>query len=81
VKPKTPDGHADYVWSVAFSPDGKTLASGSLDGTILLWDVSSESWQARVCQRAGRNLTQAEWTRYFGGESCHKTCAQWPEGK
>ena len=28
------------VISVAFSPDGATLASGNSDGTILLWDLS-----------------------------------------
>ena len=34
-------GHLDTVNSVAFSPDGKTLASGSRDETIRLWDVST----------------------------------------
>ena len=33
-------GHKSDVESVAFSPDGAFLASGSFDGTILLWDLT-----------------------------------------
>ena len=36
-------GHTGAVFSVAFSPDGKTLASGSADHTIRLWDVATGS--------------------------------------
>jgi eukaryotic-like serine/threonine-protein kinase len=32
-------GHSDYVTSVAFSPDGRKLATGSWDGAAKLWDV------------------------------------------
>ena len=33
-------GHTDGVYSVAFSPDGNTVASGSSDGTVLLWELT-----------------------------------------
>jgi WD40 repeat protein/class 3 adenylate cyclase len=34
-------GRTGAVNSVAFSPDGTTLATGSADGTVRLWDVAS----------------------------------------
>jgi WD40 repeat protein len=38
----TLSGHNKYVYSVAFSPDGRLLASEARDGTIV-WDVASGS--------------------------------------
>ncbi len=34
-------GHTREVEELTFSPDGRTLASGSRDGTILLWEITS----------------------------------------
>jgi WD40 repeat protein len=33
------NAHSDYVMSVAFSPDGTKIVSGSADGTIKVWDL------------------------------------------
>ena len=32
------NAHSDYVMSVAFSPDGTKIVSGSIDPTIKVWD-------------------------------------------
>ena len=34
-------GHRDFVSGLAFSPDGATLATGSMDGTIRLWEAAT----------------------------------------
>ena len=34
-------GHAAVVWTVSFTPDGKTLVSGAYDGTIRFWDLAT----------------------------------------
>jgi WD40 repeat protein len=34
-------GHGDEVTSVAFTPDGKRLVSGSFDRTVILWDLET----------------------------------------
>jgi dipeptidyl aminopeptidase/acylaminoacyl peptidase len=55
---------AGFVHSVAFSPNSKTLAMGGTWGVVLL-DVDLDSWQRLAGQIVSRNLTRAEWQRYF----------------
>ena len=38
---RTLTGHADRVSSVAFSPNGKFVVSGSLDRLVKIWDAET----------------------------------------
>jgi WD40 repeat protein len=38
---QTLEGHTDWVTSVAFSPDGKQIVSGSRDTTVRRWDAAT----------------------------------------
>ncbi|MEZ4862907.1 MAG: WD40 repeat domain-containing protein [Caldilineaceae bacterium] len=46
-----------------------------------LIQIGVESLLQLACGRAGRNLTQAEWTEYFLNEPYRLVCPQWPAGK
>ena len=71
--------HEDDVWAVAFSPDGKMLASGGGD-TVSLWDVdTAESLQTfrRPIDREGPVDAPEELTRgraYRPSRKCYKYC-------
>jgi WD40 repeat protein len=72
-------GHTGAVLSVAFAADGRTLATGSVDNTAILWDVGGlsrlpEDASAIARQRAGRGLTEAEWTAYIPDFPFQTTC-------
>ena len=43
VTPKEFAQNADAIWAVTFSPDGQTIASGSQDTTLKLWDIKSRN--------------------------------------
>jgi WD40 repeat protein len=49
-------GHQGDVTTLGLSPDGKTLASGSKDTTVLLWDIGA----LKIAQRSLVELTAQE---------------------
>ncbi|CAE6422052.1 unnamed protein product [Rhizoctonia solani] len=54
------EGHCELVWSVAFSPSGTHIVSGSHDGTIRFWDIKDAATIASG-QSAGTNAIADEW--------------------
>ncbi len=65
--------------SVAFSADGRTLATGSADNTVIVWNVSAlvqlrADAVATACQRAGSDLTRPEWEAIIPGRPYQHTC-------
>ncbi|MEG5018804.1 MULTISPECIES: TIR domain-containing protein [unclassified Microcoleus] len=76
-------GHTQSVNSVAFSPDGKTIISGSTDGTLRKWRVGTwQDWLKMACNRiilhpvlvAPEKLLVGDVGKTLAAEGARKTC-------
>ncbi len=46
-------GHSDFVWSVAFSPSGERVASGSAENTVRFWVAATVQLQRELKGHGG----------------------------
>ena len=77
--PKTFTGHSHYVYSVAASPDGKCLASGSDDNTVIIWDANSGA-KLKILEGHEKTVTSVSWSpdgKYLASSSWDKTVIIW----
>ncbi len=63
-------GHESYTGALAFSPDGKTLASGHRDTTALVWDLTPGLKRLTEPKRElSREELQTLWTQLAGADA------------
>jgi len=64
-------GHLDKVESVAVSPDGNRVASGSADTTVRLWPASATP--KTLCDKLTTNMSHEQWRDWVSPEIPYRT--------
>jgi hypothetical protein len=64
----------DGIESLAFSPDGTTLYAGSVHVPLQRYGIDPGRVIARVCARAGTDLTREQWRTYVPDAPYRRAC-------
>ena len=92
LKATKESAHSSQIKSVAFSPDGKTIVSGSSDKTIKVWDAESfalveerrgdaatiDPRSGEVAERDGATLRLKEGGAFYAPSPLQCLAVHWP---
>ncbi|MFI5530039.1 hypothetical protein ACIA8O_15995 [Kitasatospora sp. NPDC051853] len=71
-------GPSGAVDSLAFAPDGHTLAVSSVDAAVRLWDLDVASAVARICATSDGVLTEQRWAELVRNAPLPRLCVSPP---
>lgn len=71
-----------FVENVSWAEEKLLFSHGRV---LSIWDFNPNFWVNQSCQRASRNLTEAEWNQYLSWKGDYdpnyRTCPQWPSAE
>ena len=74
--------HDNWLWGVAFSPDGAILITGANDRIVRAWPTDAGVFADQFCEEMDRNISGTEWVQYIGDDlKYEKTCGGLPDGE
>ncbi|XP_036623448.1 notchless protein homolog 1 isoform X1 [Trichosurus vulpecula] len=73
-------GHRHWVLSIAWSPDGKKLASGCKNGQILLWDPNTGKQLGRALAGHSKWITGLSWEPLHTNPECRYVASSSKDG-
>ncbi len=72
----------DWVWSLAFTPDGSKLLTGSMSGMIRIYPTDLNDFIDTFCNKLSRNMSYSEWNQYVDIDIPYEySCTNLPIGK